>query len=98
MANNAFEGGYRELAFATNIEVSNLRNCLIYLDALGIVKIVRCKEDNDAKHTLRKDGKVATFNRMIACYLVDNWMEALIKQYEQGNITLKPTKKRELAK
>lgn len=89
-----FDGGYKELADATNIEVSNLRNCLLYLDALGIVNIVRCKYEDEVKRTLRKDGKIASFNKMKSCYLVDGWMETLIRQYKKGLIHNNVSKKK----
>ena len=87
---DSFKGGYTELAKKLNIDKSNLRNCLIYLDSLGIVYIVKEKADDE----VRKNDR--TFNKMKACFLVDGWMEILINQYRKGLIHSSVPKKNEV--
>lgn len=82
-----FMGSYSELAKMLNIDVSNLRNALKYLEALGIVHIGYCKYIDELKFKRNKNGKVITsYNPMKYCYIVDGWMETLIEQYHKGNI------------
>lgn len=86
MTMSAFDGSYSELAKKLNMNYSNLRFILLYLDALGIVHIVRDKYIDEEKTIVRKDGKTMTFNKMKACFLVDGWMDILVKRYNDGNI------------
>lgn len=91
-----FEGNYVELAKEINMEQGNLRNFLLYLDALGIVNIVRSKYIDEVKQYIRKDRrKASTHNKMKACYLVDGWMDILVNQYKKGNILVNAIQKKE---
>ena len=85
--NDVFEGSYSELAQQVNMNQSNLRNSLKYLDALGIVNIVYFKSIDELKFKQNKNGKIITsHNPMRACYIVDGWMDIIIRQYQKGNI------------
>lgn len=98
MTMDCFKGGYNDLAKEIAIDCSNLRNCLLYLDCLGIVNIVKEDNESEAKQIIRKDGILMTINKMKACFLVDGWMEILIKQYRKGLIHSSVPKKNEVIK
>ena len=84
---DVFEGGYSKLAKQINLDASNVRNTIKYLDALGIVNICYDKSINELEFKQDKNGKIITsHNHMKACFIVDDWMEILMKQYQNGNI------------
>ena len=68
-----FKGGYSQLARQIKMDVGNLRNTLKYLEALGIVYI--CYDDENLK-----------YNKMDSCFIVYNWMDNLLYQFENDNI------------
>lgn len=92
---DVFEGGYSKLAKQINMEVSNVRNTLKYLDALGVVNICYDKPINEIEVYQNKNGKIINkHNHMKACFIVDGWMEILIKHYQNGNIYRDEVKKK----
>lgn len=93
---NNFEGGYSKLGRKIDMEVSNLRNTLRYLDALGIVKICYDKPMNEIETYKDKNGKtLKKHNHMKSCYLVNGWFDILIREYKKGNIYREEIKKKQ---
>ena len=82
-----FKGGYTKLAKKINMDVSNLRNTIKYLDALSIVYIGYEKYIDKLEVKQNKNGKnITSHNHMKYCFIVDGWMDILIRQYQNGNI------------
>lgn len=75
---NAFEGNYSQFGREINMHYANARKILKYLHALGIVYIVYDKPEIEVIRTKR--------GKMKACFLIFNWMEVLIKKYQEGSI------------
>ena len=91
-----FEGTYSQLAKEINMDARNLTNTLKYLNALGIVYIKNEKYLDELEFT-NKNGKIHTsINKMKACFIVDGWMETLIRKYHDGKITQKNNEKRQI--
>ena len=92
---DVFEGGYSDLARQVNLDVSNVRNTIKYLDALGVVNICFDKPINEIEFYQNKNGKmIAKHNNMKACFIVDGWLDVLIKRYQDGNIYHEQSKKK----
>ena len=93
---NNFEGSYSKLARKVNLQISNLRHTLRYLDALGIVKICYDKPMNEIETYKDKNGKtLKKHNPMKSCYLVNSWFDVLIREYKMGNIYCEEIKKKQ---
>ena len=80
-----FKGCYSQLARQIKMDVGNLRNTLKYLETLGIVYI--CYDDENSK-----------YNKMVACFIVYNWMDNLSYQFENGNIFQEEAQKKAFIK
>ena len=92
---DVFEGGYSQLAREINMDVANTRITVKYLDALGVVNICFDKPINEIEFYQNKNGKmVAKHNNMKACFIVDGWLDVLIKRYQDGNIYHEDSKKK----
>lgn len=90
-----FEGTYSQLAKQINMDANNLRNTLLYLDALGIVYIKYKKSISELEFKTNCNGKIITsVNKMKACFIVAGWMETLVKRYHDGKIYHEENKKK----
>jgi predicted transcriptional regulator with HTH domain len=82
-----FEGDYSQLAREVNLDISNLRKTLKYLDSLSIVFIKTEKYLDEVKLKTNRNGKTyTTYNKMEYCFLVEGWTDILVNQYRYGNI------------
>lgn len=94
---DVFEGGYSKLAREINMDARNLRNELKYLEALGIVNICYDKYIDELEFKQNKNGKIITsHNHMKACFIVDGWMDTIIRKYHDGKIYHDESKKKKL--
>lgn len=82
-----FEGDYSQLARKVNLDISNLRKTLKYLDSLSIVFIKTEKYLYELKLKTNRSGKTyTTYNKMEYCFLVEGWTDILVNQYRNGKI------------